>query len=211
MAAGNAGNDAVSWIAVVIAAAVAAGGSSWAIQLNNVSERDKKIEDRDKQITALREAGSWNIPTTIKSMKSASEEIMASLESRSAQEARTNDIKHLQQENAELASKLKATTSELALVQDGFRNLKSQLQGAAKQPIVIELGEGQSEDIIPGIAALGVKTIYSRSQVLGAFGGQKYELRAGERSSFRIAEIDCKVYIKTITIDKAILSVTCEK
>lgn len=210
MAAGGAGNDVTSWVALVITAAVAAGGGAWAMQLNNVSERDKKIEDRDKQITSMREAGSWDLPATIKSLKSASDEIKASLGSRSDQETREKDVARLQQENVGLANRLKATTSELAAAQEEFSKLKSQLQGAAKQPITVELGQGQSEDVIPGVAALAVKLIYAREQVMGTFGGQKYEARAGERSVYRVAGMNCSVYVKTITYSTAVMSVACD-
>ncbi|WP_282349131.1 hypothetical protein [Pseudomonas sp. PS01301] len=203
MAAGSAGSDVASWGALVLATAVAAGGAAWTIQLDNISERDK-------QIAAMREASSWDLPETIKNLKNVSSEINTTLKSRADQQLLEKRVAELQQENNILDEKLSATAVELSEVNKKYLKLKSQLQGAAKQPITIELSEGQSEDVIPGVAALAVELIYPRSRVKGTFGGQPFEGRAGERLSYKVAGINCTVFIKTIKSDNTILSTTCD-
>lgn len=204
MAAGSASSNVASWCALVLAAAVAAGGAAWAIQLDKISERDK-------QISAMREAGSWALPETIKNMKDAAAEISASLKKRADQQLLEERVGELQQENNALGDKLKATTIELSEVKKQYLKLKTQLQGAAKQPVTVELSEGQSDDVIPGLAALAVETIYHRSRVKGTFGGQSFDGRAGERLSYKVVDMDCTLYIKTINGESAILSVTCDR
>ncbi|MGE8457244.1 MAG: hypothetical protein ACN6OY_11830 [Pseudomonas alloputida] len=204
MSAGSASSNVASWCALVVATAVAAGGAAWAIQLNNISERDK-------QIAAMREAGSWALPETIKNMKDATAEISASLKKRADQQLLEKRVAELQQENIALGDKLKATSIELSEVRKQYLKLKSQLQGAAKQPVIVELSEGQSEDVIPGLAALAVETIYHRSRVKGTFGGQSFDGRAGDRLSYKVAGMNCTLYIKTINGEDAILSVSCDR
>ncbi|QLF93427.1 hypothetical protein HW090_09545 [Pseudomonas sp. ABC1] len=203
MAAGGAGSDVACWGALVLAAAVAAGGAAWKIQLDKVSERDK-------QIAAMREASSWTLPETIKNLKNASAEINASLKSRADQQLLEGRVAELQQENNTLDEKLKVATVELSEANKKYLRLKSKLQGAAKQPVTVELSEGQSEDVIPGLAALAVEIIYPRSRVKGTFSGQPFEGRAGERLSYKVAGMNCTVFIKTISRDNTILSTACD-
>ena len=202
MAAGSTESDLASWGALVLAKAVAAGGGAWTIQQDNISERDK-------QIAALKEAGSWTLPETIKNLKNVSAEVNASLKSQTDQQSLEKHAAKLQQENMVLVERLKSNSLELSTTKEAFQQLKLQLQGAAKQPVTVELAEGQSEDIIPGLAALAVEIIYSRSRVKGTFGGQQFEGLAGERFSYKVAGISCGVYIKTISRDTAIISVSC--
>lgn len=209
MSGTGAGKDVAAWLALLVAAVGLVGTGAWNFQVDKISERDRKIADKDEQIAALRESGSWSLPATIKSMKEASDEIRSSLASRAEIEALGSEKQRLQQENLDLTAKLKVSASDLAVQKAELQMLKTQLEGAAKHPVTVELAEGQSEDVIPGIAALAATTIYSRSQVIGTLGGQSFKMDAGDRAKFRIAGLDCNLYVRTIAISSAVMSVSC--
>ncbi|MGY3086543.1 hypothetical protein [Pseudomonas fragi] len=203
MAVGGGMSETVSIITLVLASAMAAGGAAWTMQLDNIAQKDKTIE-------ALRESSAWDLPETIKNLKSAGAEIDASLKSRADQKSLENRAAELQHNNALLEGRLKVTMSELAETKSNFEVLKSQLQGAMRQPVTVELSKGQSEDVIPGLAALAVESVYPRTQVKGSFGGQRLDGHAGERLSYKVSGVVCTVYIKAVEITSAKLSVTCD-
>lgn len=192
---------ATQWTMAIGLLAVAVT-ATWTIQ-------DSRNADLVREITALKDAKTWDVPQTISEIKAAAAELKTELANSRALKTLEATTASLEKEIVNLRSQVSAAEERSARLMEQNRKLQGELLAASMAGHPIELSVGESADLIPNVTVLSVTDTYGVGRVSGYLANKSFNIDVGQQLSVRAADRSCSVTLKRLVQKKATFTFLC--
>lgn len=195
-------------IVTAIGAVILAVGATYQVQQGRIADRDRDVDNRDKEIASLKETKTWNVPDTIEKLKDISQKLQTQFASvdelnslRKDNEALRQQSTSLEKANDEQARKLKDLSGENVTLS---RSLEKMLLPSQQ----IDLEAGSAADLVKNNLTLGVGSVYS-SSISGRLRNESLSMNVGEDVKIRVLGKDCRLALLKTKYTVASFSFVC--
>lgn len=192
---------ATQWATAIGLLAVAVG-ATWAIQ-------ESRLTDMVREIAALKDAKTWDVPRTISEIKAAATELKTELANSRSLKTLEATTASLEKEIVTLRSQASAADERSAQLVKQNRKLQGQLLAASMAGHPVELNVGESVDLIPNVIVLSMTDATVLGRVYGYLANERFDIDVGQRLVVRAADRYCSVTLTRLVQKRATFTFLC--